>query len=342
MALRIELDGYKPGIAKFLAKNWDGSSDIDMLIQRNQDGYYLLGLKQWGPEKTWHPVTNLMVDNQQLSGEVSEWLVDSLLSQDNSVRFFIQVRDNQNKNYIDGGVVNITESVLASSALDNSSSLTDNNQVEIESEPEPEPEPELSVEQTIDTLQQESTIEQEVLPDHTPDEQLAAKPIITPQINEPIKSKSKLGLMVAIVVILLLLVGIGIATWYFLFSRNQQKDTPSVQINSQCSLNNATGDDLSFIQQCLQTKPDVDAIIQLINEAKKTDKCNIAQRLYANQAQQNAKIAMLYAKEYDDKYYQGNNCFKADKETAIYWYETSLTHDANNTLAKERLSELQK
>ncbi|OCG07063.1 hypothetical protein A9G13_08750 [Gilliamella sp. wkB178] len=337
MALRIELDGYKPGIAKFLAQKWDGSSDIDMLIQRNQDGYYLLGLKQWSPEKTWHPVTNLMVDNQQLTGEVSEWLVDSLLSQDNSVRFFIQIRDRQNENYIDGGVANITESVLASSALDNSSSSIDNNQVETESEPE------LSVEQAINSPQDEPITEQEVKPEPTlPDEPQATESTIKSEISEPIKSKSKLGLIITIVVILLLLVGIGIATWYFLFSRNQQKDTSSVQIDSQCSLNNATGDDLSFIQQCLQTKPDADAIIQLINEAKKTDKCNIAQRLYANQAQQNAKIAMLYAKEYDDKYYQENNCFKADKETAIYWYETSLTHDANNSLVKERLSELQK
>ncbi|OCG20999.1 hypothetical protein A9G11_08665 [Gilliamella sp. wkB108] len=334
MALRIELDGFKPGIAKFLAQKWDGSPEVDMLIQRNQDSYYLSGLKQWGPEKTWHPVNNLSVDNQQLTGEVSEWLVDSLLSQDNSVRFFIQIRDRQNENYIDGGVANITESVLASSALDNPSSSTDNNQVETESQPE------LSVDQVINTTPDQSTAEQEITLDPIlPDEQLVTESTIKPEIIEPIKAKSKLGL---IVVILLLLIGIGIASWYFLFNQNQQKETSSVQISSQCSLSNATGDDLSFIQQCLQTKPEADAIIQLIAEAKKADKCNIAQRLYANQAQQNAKIAMLYAKEYDDKYYQENNCFKTDKETAIYWYETSLTHDANNTLAKERLSELQK
>ena len=46
MALRIELEGYKPGIARFLAQKWNGSADIDILIQRNQDNYYLSGLNQ--------------------------------------------------------------------------------------------------------------------------------------------------------------------------------------------------------------------------------------------------------------------------------------------------------
>lgn len=35
-----------------------------------------------------------------------------------------------------------------------------------------------------------------------------------------------------------------------------------------------------------------------------------------------------------------NGCFNADKETAIYWYETALDADPNNAEAKARLQEL--
>ncbi|SCC08544.1 hypothetical protein GA0061081_10556 [Gilliamella bombicola] len=332
MALRIELDGYKPGIAKFLAQKWSGSSNIDMLIQRNQDGYYLSGLNQWSPEKNWHAVENMSVYNGQLTGQIGEWLVDSLLSQESQIRFLIQIRDKQNENYVDGGVVSIADSVLASTALNLQTALPNDEQTIAQPDP------------VSDSIIEEQTplIEESSL---DPESGTLAEPI-EPELEiipvEPVKSKSRLGLIVAIIIGCIVLIGLGIAAWYFLFPKNQSQPTPAVQISGQCSLNNASADDLTFIQQCLQTKPETDAIIQIITEAKKTEKCNIAQRLYANQAQTNSKIAMLYAKEYDEKYYEANNCFKADKETAIYWYETSLTNDANNTFVKDRLTELQK
>ena len=149
-------------------------------------------------------------------------------------------------------------------------------------------------------------------------------------------------MFIIIFVILLTLAGIGVGVWYFLFSQGKNPLTSLTQSNSQCNVANVTTDDLSFIQQCLQSKPDTDTVIDIINQAKQANKCNIAQRLYANQSLLNAKVALLYAKEYDVKFYQDNQCFKADKETAIYWYETSLNNDPNNELAKERLAELQK
>ena len=113
MALRIELDSYKPGIAKFLAQKWSGSSQIDILVQRNQDGYYLSGLNQWNPEKNWHTLENMSVENEKLTGYVGEWLVDSLVTQESQLRFLIQIRDKQNQSYVDGGVVSIAETVFA-------------------------------------------------------------------------------------------------------------------------------------------------------------------------------------------------------------------------------------
>ena len=346
MALRIELEGDKPGIAKFLAQKWSGSADVDLLIQRNQDGYYLSGLNQWGPEKNWHTVTNMSVDNEQLSGLVGEWLVDSLLSQENRVRFLIEIRDKQNQNYTDRGVVSIAETVFPSSALNTQSSISDeieqntlesdkvaSNLVESDDSQSVEPETEeqiIEVENEV-IAEPEKEIETEI--------EVTPAPAISPQ---PTKTRSKLGLFIIIFVILLTLAGIGVGVWYFLFSQGKNPLTSLTQSNSQCNVANVTTDDLSFIQQCLQSKPDTDTVIDIINQAKQANKCNIAQRLYANQSLLNAKVALLYAKEYDVKFYQDNQCFKADKETAIYWYETSLNNDPNNELAKERLAELQK
>ncbi|PXY92714.1 hypothetical protein [Gilliamella apis] len=350
MALRIELEGDKPGVAKFLAQKWSGSADIDILIQRNQDGYYLSGLNQWGPEKNWHTVTSMSVENEQLSGLVDEWLVDSLLSQENSVRFLAEIRDKQNQSYIDRGVVNIAETVFPSSALNTQLSISDetkqntfesdkvaSNLVESDDSQPVEPETE---EQTIG-MENEVIVE----PEMESEIEVTPTPTITQQevsASQPTKAKSKLGLIIIIFVILLTLAGIGFAVWYFLFSQDKNPLTSLTQSNSQCNIANATTDDLSFIQQCLQSKPDAGAVIDVINQAKQANKCNIAQRLYANQSLLNAKVALLYAKEYDVKFYQDNQCFKADKETAIYWYETSLNNDPNNELAKERLAELQK
>ena len=350
MALRIELEGDKPGVAKFLAQKWSGSADIDILIQRNQDGYYLSGLNQWGPEKNWHTVTSMSVENEQLSGLVDEWLVDSLLSQENSVRFLAEIRDKQNQSYIDRGVVNIAETVFPSSALNTQLSISDetkqntfesdkvaSNLVESDDSQPVEPETE---EQTIG-MENEVIVE----PEMESEIEVTPTPTITQQAvsaSQPTKAKSKLGLIIIIFVILLTLAGIGFAVWYFLFSQDKNPLTSLTQSNSQCNIANATTDDLSFIQQCLQSKPDTGAVIDVINQAKQANKCNIAQRLYANQSLLNAKVALLYAKEYDVKFYQDNQCFKADKETAIYWYETSLNNDPNNELAKERLAELQK
>ncbi|OCF97958.1 hypothetical protein [Gilliamella apicola] len=346
MALRIELEGDKPGIAKFLAQKWSGSADVDLLIQRNQDGYYLSGLNQWGPEKNWHTVTNMSVDNEQLSGLVGEWLVDSLLSQENSVRFLAEIRDKQNQSYIDRGVINIAETVFPSSALNTQSSISDEiEQNTLESDKVASNLVESDDSQSVEPETEEQIIEVENEVIAEPEKEIEAEIEVTPApaiSPQPTKTRSKLGLFIIIFVILLTLAGIGVGVWYFLFSQGKNPLTSLTQSNSQCNVANVTTDDLSFIQQCLQSKPDTDTVIDIINQAKQANKCNIAQRLYANQSLLNAKVALLYAKEYDMKFYQDNQCFKADKETAIYWYETSLNNDPNNELAKERLAELQK
>jgi hypothetical protein len=108
---------------------------------------------------------------------------------------------------------------------------------------------------------------------------------------------------------------------------------------SDCAVDTNTNNELAFIQSCLKTKPEPKQILEIIASAKQANKCAIAQRLYANQAQGgNVEIALAYAEEYE----KGSSCFQADKETAIYWYETALSNDPNNATAKEKLEALKK
>lgn len=100
--------------------------------------------------------------------------------------------------------------------------------------------------------------------------------------------------------------------------------------------------ELAFVQSCIQQAPDSTALLEVINVAKANSTCGVAQRLYANRAQGgDVQIATAYAHEYDPKYHQASECFKApDNATAAYWYETILSFDENNADAKARLEEL--
>ncbi|MDZ7279152.1 hypothetical protein N4G40_12875 [Pantoea eucrina] len=112
-----------------------------------------------------------------------------------------------------------------------------------------------------------------------------------------------------------------------------------------CSADNLTRQgELDFVQVCVQQKLDSDALLNVIQAAKKAEKCGVAQRLYANRAQGgDSKIALAYAGEYDPQDHTPSACFKTpDADTAVYWYETVLQTDPDNTQAKQRLEALKK
>jgi hypothetical protein len=102
-------------------------------------------------------------------------------------------------------------------------------------------------------------------------------------------------------------------------------------------------DDLIYIQSCLKTNPDSVQVLAVIDAAKKSNRCDLAQRLYAFKGQAgDIPVALAYAKEFDPVSF-ASGCFKAaDKETAIYWYEVVLSKDANHAEAKSRLEALRK
>ena len=42
--LRIQLEEDRPGYAKFTATKWSGSTEVEIAVQRNQDGCYFNGM----------------------------------------------------------------------------------------------------------------------------------------------------------------------------------------------------------------------------------------------------------------------------------------------------------
>ncbi|TNH00308.1 hypothetical protein FHQ26_06625 [Testudinibacter sp. TR-2022] len=326
--LRIELKESRPGYAQFSAVNWKGGSEVEVSIQRSQDHHYFAQDNQWNTEPVWHRVTQLSVVDGILQGELGPWLVDALVQQNANVQYQMMVRDTHAVDNVvtDRGVLKMVGNILASSASGDTSRVSD-----IRHEP-------ITVAPTMPIIEEPEPIavEPEVITE--PPLETETEPMAVP-VTETEKPKSKLGLLIGG---LLLLILAAAAAWFFLLSDKSVEPTevkPSEL--SACSIQAASDDEIAFLQRCLKSNPDDSQILALIAEAKKANKCGIAQRLYANKAQGgNAAIALAYAKEYETA--AANSCFSADKETAIYWYETALEADPNNAEAKARLQELKK
>jgi hypothetical protein len=159
--------------------------------------------------------------------------------------------------------------------------------------------------------------------------------------------KSNKGLIGLLIVVLLLAAGAGF--WFY-----KRTPAPAVAATAAapagadaqaCTLDSMNSlPELTFVQTCIKAAPDSAKLLEIINQAKASKHCGVAQRLYANRAQAgDTLIANAYAREYDPKYLKASECFPAaDNATAAYWYETILTQDPNNAEAKQRFEELQK
>lgn len=318
--LRIELREERPGYAFFSASKWRGGAEIEISIQRNQDSKYFAENDLWQAEPVWHKVSGMQVIDETLQGTLGPQIIDSLVQQIGNVRYMFAVRDSQDLTLTDSGPVRMVGNILASLASGDSSRNEDVRAVAesiVESAPEPEVEPVIEIE--IDNSEEPENIE------------LENEPVTQPEPSSEPKKKSKLALILG-GLLLLALLG-GAAAYFFLNSSKPAAPT------SACDVSAHTGDDLAFLQSCLKSNPEPKQILEIINNAKNANRCSVAQRLYANQAQSGkVDIALAYAAEYEN----GSSCFAADKSTAIYWYETVLSYDPNNAVATQKLQELKK
>ncbi|WP_137807199.1 hypothetical protein [Pseudomonas sp. G(2018)] len=344
MPIRVDLLALEPNVpgqARLTLKKWQGGEEqLEFSIQRNQDGFYLQDHKAWSNHPFWFKVSrfNLTADGEALETQVGPDVVDPLLEGVANSQFQIELRE-QSHGHADKGVVRPGVGLLPSTAGGQTRSTYGGAELTAPSAPAPAPAREILEipdlpELTLSTAEPELELES-----------VLTEPAYAPP-PAPVKKSNK-GLIGLLIVVLLLAAGAGF--WFY-------KRTPAPAVAATpaapagadaqaCTLDSMNSlPELTFVQTCIKAAPDSAKLLEIINQAKASKHCGVAQRLYANRAQAgDALIANAYAREYDPKYLKASECFPAaDNATAAYWYETILTQDPNNAEAKQRFEELQK
>jgi hypothetical protein len=338
--LKPSLTG-RPGFATLVLTGWESESieigaRAEVCVQRNQDQRYLGDGRQWTTLQTWHQVS--LSDEptaESVALSLEPVIVDPLV-ENPQMTYQIQIRIGSEHGV---GVIRIREGVLSSHAAGQSVS-------------------------PVAHVYQASV--EPLVPEPAPIELAPAPAPVIPIENKKSNKLPLIGLF-----ILLLLIGVGGFAWMQL--KTQPATTPNPVVAQAptvapvaapvvaplpvpaappapveppaCSAEAMAKvkDDLMYIQSCLKTNPDSVQVLAVIDAAKKSNRCDLAQRLYAFKGQAgDIPVALAYAKEFDPASFTPG-CFKAaDKETAIYWYEVVLSKDANHVEAKSRLEALRK
>ncbi|QIM61827.1 hypothetical protein A1D29_00015 [Pasteurellaceae bacterium Orientalotternb1] len=326
MPIIVELKENRPGYADIEIKRWKGSADLEIAVQRNQDQHYFAQGEQWNPEPVWHKVSDLVDTGEALQGTLGPWLIDALVQQAGNTQYLLWAKSD---NLTDRGVIRFLGNILASSAGGDSSREEDVREI-VEPEIVTEVTENIIVEEPIDVVAGPEITETKV-----------EEPLIqeTPRPAVPETKKKSPAALITLLILLLAIA--GSVAWWLLGKKPDEVAKKSPEVTA-CEIQTG-GDELNFLQACLKTNPDTKQLLAIIENAKNAKACGIAQRLYANKAESgNAEIAFAYAKEYDAAFSKGDGCFKLDKESALYWYETGLAANPNNEEAKKRIEELKK
>jgi len=319
----------RPGYALLVLTGWAPESieigaRAEVCVQRNQDQRYLGDGRQWTATQTWHQVSLAEGSGPDAVVLALDPVVVDPLVENPQMTYQVQIRIGAENGI---GVLRIREGVLSSHAAGQSASAVNH-------------------------------VSQPVI---APPASLPTEPVVIetpPMAIAPTQPASnKLPLIVALIVLLIVAVAAYFGWQYFNQSTanpvtNQapvvpaQTSTPtSAPEPHACSAEAMTKakDDLVFIQSCLKTQPDSTQVLAVINAAKKENRCDLVQRLYAFKAQSgDVPVALAYAAEFDPATFVPG-CFQAaDKETAIYWYELVVSKDRDNAQAKARLEALRK
>lgn len=342
MGIRVDvlpLDVNTPGQGLLRITGWEGTSEgLQCSLQSSQSHEFLHDGGHWAKVAHWFRLDgmNAVAGAPAIETRIGPNLINPLLQASGTATFRIEV-SNPQTGRSDLGMVRINSAIIASvesgPALDKSPPPAPLPSATVIIEPPaptaPEPAPAVA-----------AAPEPEPEPKPTP---AAAAPTVAA------KQGNKWLLPLLILIVLALAAGGG---WWW-FNRGAAEvskpvppvDEPVTPVDgaSPCSLESMKSQtSLAFLQSCIQSKPDSAALLEVISVAKANDQCDVAQRLYANRANTgDIQIATAYAHEYDPKYHQPSNCFKApEAATAASWYETILGFDENNAEAKQRYEEL--
>ncbi|MDA5524561.1 hypothetical protein [Yersinia kristensenii] len=298
----------------------------------NNEQNYLQPDSSWSPAPHWFTIDGGYPFNNDSGFHIGPTLIDPLLASASQVQIQIRLASGETRST----TLQLVRDELFSSDARGQTGDYSGSSVLTTPAPVPTPEPVAVAE-----------------PMPTPAEPTPAA--IPPQ---PKRNTSLIPMIAAGLLVLLIAAG---ALWWFMgrdsastqpTTVDKQPEAPAIAAApeatsdaSECSpANLANQSELDFVQNCVQQKLDSDKLLTIIQAAKDTKKCGVAQRLYANRAQGgDIKIALAYASEYDPQNHKPSECFKtADPDTATYWYETVLQTDPDNQKAKQRLEELRK
>lgn len=341
----------EPGHALFrLPKNWEGEQNpLYLTVQNSNTNEYLQTAQNtvnvWEATSCEWVLTGFQEVNGQLQLQLGSDIIDPLLeASSQSPTYAITLRDEAGYKRSGGLLFHADSSILPS----NAKSETAKRSAMFAPHPA---NVSLAAHQTeqAPVVTQEPTPEPEAVSEFKSDEHVTQTPppiAVSSTAAQP-KSKKWLGLLLALL-LLLVAAGIAFAVWSWLKKGDKDSDTtaltePAVAAVTACDPSKMTGQsDVEFIQACLKDKPDSALLLQIIDQAKTSGHCSIAQRLYANRSQSgDSVIAAAYVKEYDPKFHEKSNCFpEPNAATAKYWYESILANEPNNAEAKQRLDEL--
>ena len=353
LAKIIATDPAVPGEAQLLIRLRGISELVDGLefsLLNNQQNYLQEG-GLWSPAPHWFGISGGYPLQSGSGFRVGAAIVDPLLVNSSPIQINVKLASSEIRHTT---LQVAREAVFPSSARGEvgeygGSSVI--NSPEVDAPPVPDLAPvEVPVEIELPAFRAEPEIEPAPVPVETP---LLAATTAAP--------KSKTPLILGGVVLLLL-----IGALIFWFSRSATAPvidpiaaTADEPVAAEPVVNEASGEatedgcsaanlatksELEFVQACIAQQPPTDTLLAVIQSAKSAQKCGVAQRLYANRAQGgDSKVALAYAREYDPKFHQPNDCFKeADNATAAYWYDTVLQVEPDNGEAKQRYEELSK
>ena len=344
MGIRVDvlpLDVNTPGQGLLRITGWEGTSEgLQCSLQSSQSHEFLHDGGHWAKVAHWFRLDgmNAVAGAPAIETRIGPNLINPLLQASGTATFRIEV-SNPQTGRSDLGMVRINSAIIAS--VESGPAL--------EKSPPPAPLPSATVivePPAVPTPEPVPVVTAEPVPEAAPAPQPAP---VAPPPKAPAKQGRKWLLPLLALILLALAAGGG--WWWFNRSAGEAtaavppEDKPVAQADAAkpCSLGSMQGQtSLAFLQSCIQSKPDSAALLEVISLAKANDQCDVAQRLYANRANAgDIQIATAYAHEYDPKYHQPSNCFKApEAATAASWYETILSFDENNAEAKQRYEEL--
>ena len=344
MGIRVDvlpLDVNTPGQGLLRITGWEGTSEgLQCSLQSSQSHEFLHDGGHWAKVAHWFRLDgmNAVAGAPAIETRIGPNLINPLLQASGTATFRIEV-SNPQTGRSDLGMVRINSAIIAS--VESGPAL--------EKSPPPAPLPSATVivePPAVTTPEPAPTVAPEPEPEAAPAPQPAP---VAPPPKAPAKQGQKWLLPLLALILLALAAGGG--WWWFNRSAGEAtaavppEDKPVAQADAAkpCSLESMQGQmSLAFLQSCIQSIPDSAALLEVISLAKANDQCDVAQRLYANRANAgDIQIATAYAHEYDPKYHQPSNCFKApEAATAASWYETILSFDENNAEAKQRYEEL--